>query len=193
MQPVLSICICALQSRIGILAKLCRELDWQIENNNAKELVEVIVNLDNKQKPTGKKRQELLEQAVGKYVVSIDDDDWVSEHYLYEILKGCESDCDAIAIEGWIETNGKNRTDWRTSKDYDNITIKEGGKQVYLRTVNHICPIRREIALQVGFPPKSNAEDKAYSDGVRPLLKTEYRIDKQIYFYKFSTLNKEYK
>jgi hypothetical protein len=193
MQPVLSICICALQSRIGMLGALRRELESQIERCNAQELVEVIINMDNKEKSTGQKRQELLEQAIGKYVASIDDDDMVSVSYMYEVLRACAMDCDVIAIEGWIETNGKNRIDWRTSKDYDNITIWEGGKKIYIRTVNHICPVRREIALQVGFPYISNAEDKAYSDGIRPLLKSEYRIDKQLYFYKFSTLNKEYK
>ena len=134
-----------------------------------------------------------MEQAKGKWITYIDDDDAVSDNYVEEILKGCQSDADCISINGWIETNGKNRIDWRTSKDYDNVTIKENGKQVYLRTVNHICPIRRELALQIGFPDKSNAEDKAYSDGVRPLLKTEYRIEKQLYNYKFSTSNKEYK
>ena len=50
MQPVLSICICSLQSRIGMLGVLRRELEEQIERSNAHGLIEVLINLDNKEK-----------------------------------------------------------------------------------------------------------------------------------------------
>src|SRR5688500_10594285 len=176
MQPLLSILICSIQSRAGMLGALMRELQRQVEEINAEDQVEIIVNLDNKEKSTGKKRQELLDQSRGTYTVSLDDDDWVSADYVLQLLTACDSGCDVIAINGWIETNGRDRIDWRTSKDYDNITVYEDGRKLYLRTVNHICPAKRELALQAGFPDKSNAEDKWYSDRLRELAKSEYRI-----------------
>jgi glycosyltransferase involved in cell wall biosynthesis len=192
MQPVLSICICALQSRIGMLGALRRELESQIERCNAQELVEVIINMDNKEKSTGKKRQELLEQAKGEYIVYIDDDDWVSDDYVCEVLKGCRSKCDVIAIFGWIETDGKNRINWETSAWYDNKTIVDNGKSKYIRTVNHICPSRIELAIQAGFNDVSNGEDKFYSDRLKKLVFTQYTIGKHLYFYRFKSTEKEY-
>lgn len=176
-----------------MLGALLREIQRQVDEINAQNQVEVRVNMDNKEKSTGKKRQELLELATGKFVVAIDDDDWISEDYISEVLKGCQTNCDVVAINGWIETNGSNRISWETSIWFDNITVRTGASIKYQRTVNHICPAKRELALQAGFPDKSNAEDKHYSDRLRPLLSSEYKIEKQIYFYRFSTFNKEYK
>lgn len=193
MQPVLSILICSIQSRIGMLGGLLRDLDEQIERTNSRGLVEIRVALDNKEKTTGAKRQELLYLSQGQYVIYCDDDDTVDEDYIKEILIGCESGADCIPINGWIETNKSNRIYWRISKDYDNITIKENGVKKYLREVNHICAVRRELALLAGFNDVSCGEDKYYSQQLKPLLKTEYIIEKPLYFYHFSTLNKTYK
>ena len=62
------------------------------------------------------------------------------------------------------------------------------------RPVNHLCPVRREIAMQArsisGKPfPESGqiawrGEDVAYAYALRPLLKTEWHIDRVLYNYK---------
>ena len=179
----LSILICSLESRQESLRLLCAELSSQYKPG-----VEILAYVDNKQFSTGYKRQALINEATGKYIIFIDDDDWVEPYYIEELLKAAESDADCFAINGWITTNGKNRVNWKLSKNYKNET--RGG--VYLRTTNHITAVKRELALQVGFPDKSNAEDKWYSDRVVKLLKTEYTIKPPMYHYRFSTLNKEY-
>ena len=181
----LSILICSLESRKYLLEDLLIELYRQAFGT---EGIEILTYVDNKQFSTGYKRNELLKSATGKYIIFIDDDDWVEPYYIEELLKAAESDADCFAINGWITTNGRNRVNWKLSKNYKNET-RSG---VYLRTTNHITAVKRELALQVGFPDKSNAEDKWYSDRVVKLLKTEYKIDKPMYHYRFSTLNKEY-
>lgn len=187
---ILSILIPSLESRAHLLNVLIENINNQIKEHYA---VEVITLVDNKQITTGAKRQRLLEMSKGKYIVFIDDDDYIPEYYVEEMLKGCSSDCDCMAINGHMTTNNTNKIDWRISKDYQNITIKENGFDIYLRKTNHITAVKRDIALIVGFPNKSNAEDKAYSDGINPYLKTEYKIHLPMYHYKYSTLNKEYK
>lgn len=183
----ISILICSLESRNAQLNDLLRELQRQCAELHAKD-IEVLTNVDNKQKSTGRKRQELIEAAAGKYIIFIDDDDWIEPCYIKEILQAAASDADCFAINGWITTNGTNKIEWRLSKDYENRTIKENGhKTVYLRKTNHITAVKREIALQVGFPDKSNAEDKWYSDRVAPLCKTEFQILPLMYHYRFNT------
>lgn len=192
-QPLLSICICAIQERIGLLGDLMRRLHNQMDACNAHELVEVLVELDNKETPTGTKRQRLLERAKGVYHAAIDEDDYVYDWYIEEMIRACKSGCDCVGMTGIMTTNGSKKIEWRISKDYDNVTIKENNVPIYLRHTNHLSPVKTLIALQVGFPPKYNAEDGAYSNGLKGKLKTEYKIQREMYHYRFSTKNKSYK
>ena len=185
----LSILICSLESRKYLLEDLLIELYRQAFGT---EGIEILTYVDNKQLSTGYKRQALINEATGKYIIFIDDDDWVEPYYIEELLKASESDADCFAINGWITTNGRNKMQWFLSKDNANETKFKNGVPYYLRKTNHITAVKKELALKAGFPDKSNAEDKFYSDRVAPLCKTEYKIEKPLYFYKFITTNKEY-
>lgn len=140
---------------------------------------------------TGAKRQQLLSEAIGDYIVFIDADDWVPDYYVSEMLKACMSGADCFAINGIMTTNGDHETKWFISKNFQNKDVREGNKMVYYRRTNHITGVKRSIALAAGFPDKSNAEDKYYSD--RLVLRSEYKIEPPMYTYRFSTLNKQYK
>lgn len=183
----LSILICSLTSRSSQLKALLNGLHLQSEGKP----VEILTNIDNRQKTTGRKRQELLEQSKGEYIVFIDDDDHVPHYYVDEMLKAAESGADCFAINGTMTTDGKNEVQWFISKDYSNDDVIREGKIIYLRHTNHITGVRRDIALKAGFPNKSNAEDKWYSD--RLVLKSEYKISPPMYWYRFSRFNKQYR
>ena len=186
----LSILICSLVSRTELYRLLAKHLNWQMQG--LLHEVELLVLTDAKEVSTGVKRQKLLERAKGDYVVFIDDDDWVPDYYVHEMLKACHTGADCVAIKGTMTTDGTNEIPWRISCRYENKTIHENGRMVYLRKTNHITAVRRTLALQAGFPDKSNAEDKWYSDRVAPLCKTETVIDKPMYHYRYSSKNKEY-
>jgi len=72
-----------------------------------------------------------------------------------------------------------------------NSDVRVGNKTVYHRHTNHITAVKRIIALAAGFPDKSNAEDKHYSDRLQ--LRTEFKIDRPMYTYRFTTKNKQYR
>jgi len=185
---ILSILICGLASRKEKLALLLQNLNAQVTDE-----IEILINIDDKQKSTGEKRNELVAKSRGKYVVFIDDDDKVPNYYVQQMVLACKSNADCIAINGIMTTDGKDEIAWRLSKDNPNITIKENGKNIYLRTTNHITAVKREHAIKAPFPNKSNGEDKAYSDAVNVFLKTEYTISLPMYHYDYSSKNKEYK
>lgn len=186
----LSILICSLYNRKALLDRLLAHLKRQISNSAH---VEILVYTDSKELSTGAKRQELLERAKGEYIVFIDDDDWVPHYYIKEFLRAIQSKADCIAINGTMLTDGSAPVEWAISKNFDNADITSNGEKLLLRTTNHITAVKRSLALQAGFPDKSNAEDKYYSDRLRPLLKTEYEIKEPMYYYRYSTKNKEYK
>jgi len=157
-------------------------------------MVEVLVNADGGEKSTGRKRNELLQQAKGKYVVAVDDDDRVSERYIVELLEAAKSDADCFSISGYMWTNGSNRRDWHISKNYDYCTKQnQQGEDVFYRFPNHIAPIKRQIAAQFEFPDKYQFEDFEWASKIKAsgLIKTEYRIEYvPMYIYDFVSQKK---
>ena len=57
------------------------------------------------------------------------------------------------------------------------------GQRLYQRTPNHLNPIRRELALAVGFRDQSVAEDACFAVQVFPMLEREAFIDQFMYDY----------
>lgn len=186
-QPLLSILICALDERAGMLAILLRSIEEQVEKAGAKDKIEVLVEMDNRKITTGTKRNILLNRAKGVYTVFADDDDWLSPHYIKEIVKACESNCDVVGYKGWMTTNKNDRVDWKISKDLPYREVFEEGKRWYYRFNNHLSPIKREIALQIMFKDITHGEDYDYSVRLKEsgLIKTEVFIDEFLYHYKF--------
>jgi glycosyltransferase involved in cell wall biosynthesis len=182
---VLSILIPTLHKRKGLLSKLLTEL-----NKQRTPEIEILTYADDGAVTTGRKRNDLIKQAAGNYIVAIDDDDMVAPTYIADILGAAKHNPDCITFNGWMETDGTNRTEFRLGIGYPYIATTEKGKVVYLRYPNHITPIRRTIALTVPFPNVSMGEDYDWATKLHngKLLKTEVRIDKPLYFYQYRTV-----
>lgn len=152
------------------LGVFCNEVEICSHNNNVLT--------------TGAKRNALLEMARGKFIVFVDDDDDVSDDYVekifFTILKHPYIDC--IGIEGIITTDGLQQKNWIISIDCKDWYEEN---DVYFRTPNHISPVRREIALQAGFPDVTYGEDREYSRRLLPLCKNEAKIKGPLYHYKY--------
>ena len=189
---ILSILIVTLQSRDKMFRKLMTNLENQLMKFPP-ETIEILVKCDNGEETTGAKRDFLLRRAMGDYCGFIDDDDDIPQYYISEILSAVKSNPDCVPIDGHITTDGLHPISWRMSKDNPNVTIFENGQQVYLRAVNHIGIVRTEIAQKCGFPDIRNGEDKEYSERIFPHLKTEVKINKPMYHYKFTNTPKLYK
>lgn len=183
----LSILICALDYRKELLDRLMNCLNPQLIDE-----VEVIVNSDNKQKTIGLKRDELLRQATGEYIAYVDDDDLVSDNYVSLILDSIRTKPDVIGmcllmtVDKVIEEKSFHSikyTHWWDEPDPEKPWLKR-----YYRNPNHLNPVKRELALIVGFDTKAHGiEDKIYSKAIQPYLKTEVYIETPIYFYESVT------
>ncbi len=188
----LSILICSIKGRELSLRRLLDILEEQKTDE-----VEILVIVDSKKMTIGGKRNMLLKKAKGDYVAFVDDDDIVSEDYIPKILKAIESEPDCCGIEGMITLRLRVRNKDRTSrkkwirgekiqrKFIHSTKYKEWFEKdnIYYRCPNHLSPVKRELALQVGFPNINSGEDKSYSLELLPLLKTEVYIIGPIYFY----------
>ena len=171
----ISLLVCSLESRHRELRHLKNCLAPQLT-----DAVELLVNVDRGQKTIGLKRNELLEEASGEYIAFIDDDDLVSDDYVEKILTAVESNPDCCGMEGIVTFNGQNPRRFVHSLRYREWFERDG---VYYRNPNHLSPVKRELALQVGFPEKNYWEDRDYSARLLHLLNREVYIMGPIYYY----------
>ena len=190
-EPILSILIPSIKRHKEKLTELLNDLNSQAANFSG--MVEILINEDENES-TGTKRNQLLKEATGKYVVSVDADDEVPPYYIQEILRAAQYDTDCIGVSGLMTTNSLDEIGWELSKDFENDTVVRNGRKFYIRKTNHIAPVKRSIALLAGFPDGvSNGEDKAYSDKLNQFLKTEHKIEASpMYYYRYETGQKEY-
>jgi glycosyltransferase involved in cell wall biosynthesis len=173
----LSILICTLEERKLQYDNLRSSLMSQYDSD-----VEILSCCDNREMSVGSKRNALLKQSTGEFLVYIDDDDSIHPNYISLILEALQSNPDCVGMTGIITFNGTN-----PRKFIHSIKVNEWYESngVYYRYPNHLNPVKRELALQVGFPECNFGEDKNYSDRLKPLLKTEVMIDTPIYFYNY--------
>lgn|SRR3990167_2716049 len=191
----LSILIPTLPERKELFANLLNVIHSHIAYCEAWQEVEVMFDSTPKGKlTTGEKRNELLLRSGGKYVWFVDDDDMILKGAIESILKAADTDCDVMAINGIMTTNGRQEKRFYHKLGNPYCASNENGTEIYLRYPNHINPMKREIALQILFPKQNNFEDKAFADTLRDsgLLKTETIIEAPIYHYRYSTVSKTY-
>lgn len=178
----LSILICTIPHRIKMLTNLKGYLVQQSTGYD----VEILS--DGGPGTIGAKRQRLLEQSTGDYVCFIDDDDDINPQYVKLIFDNLGAD--VIGFEGEITTNGRNKKRFTISKEHP--YEEKGG--VYYRCNNHLSPIRRSIAIQIGYKDISFGEDWDYAIRLKEsgLIKTEKYIYSPMYFYRYRTVRKSY-
>lgn len=183
--PLLSILIPTLPGRNESFARLMQHLNEQIRNNKAENVVEILFDpAPRGVKSIGEKRQGLMERARGEYFVFIDDDDWISADYIFEILKGCKSGVDCIGITGWYYVDGAYQKPFIHNISYTEYSEDE---KAYYRPPNHLNPIKREIGHKFQFKNKNHGEDTDWAMEIckSEVLKSCYNIETVMYFYKF--------
>lgn len=177
----LSILICSIFERAEKLEELLQVLEPQLNGQT-----EIIISLDNKEKPVGQKRNELLELAEGEYIVFIDDDDMVPDYYISKIFEALAHKPDAVGITVKMTTNGKNpEMGYCSMKNENWLTHDHNGIKSYLRPIHHLCPVKRKLAIEAGFPRTNFSEDEKYSKSLQPLLNSEKFIEATMYYYLF--------
>ncbi len=182
-RPVLSILIASLTERESRLLRLMEELHRQI--NEVESLVEVHVITDNRENKVGAKRQALLIQSTGKYVCFVDDDDGIAPDYVKKITEALKQKPDAVGFCARRLVNGQHVGQLRYSIANTEWTYVGESQRVGLRTITHLCPVRRELALQAGFDNRGWGEDRGYAFRLMPLLKTQVFIDEELYVYDY--------
>jgi len=175
------ILICTIDERKELFNTLITKLSNQINQLNLSDKIKISFLRDNKEITIGKKRNKLMQNALGKYISSIDDDDDISDDYIYLIYNALLKDPDCIGMTGILFDSG-NQKIFIHSLKYRRYYEKDN---VYYRPPNHLNPMKRIIVKQVLFENKNHGEDTIWALRInkKKILKNEIFIDKPIYFY----------
>lgn len=183
-QKLLTVGILSIDKREESLNKLLGYLK-QITPKKYERNIEILVNKDNKQKTVGKKRNEIVQHASGKYISFIDDDDMVSPDYFASILPELEKDIDCVGFYGDYFVDGSFVMKFCHSSN-NKGHYRMNGTQ--FRPINHLNPIRVEIAKEFPYPEVNYSEDSDYCDRIAAanIIKNESFINKPLYYYMYS-------
>jgi glycosyltransferase involved in cell wall biosynthesis len=187
----LSILVCSTNTRYNtFLPKILDQLFGQYALLSAQdqERVEILVLTDNKQMMLGTKRNELVRMAQGRYVQFVDDDDRVAEDFISALLEGTQSGADVLVFRAAVSLNGEPPKICYYSKDWG---VDYNTADSYHRIPNHICCVKREVSLRSSFPNVLYGEDAGYSKVLLPHLRTQYAIDKVLYYYDYNAATTE--
>lgn len=183
--PILSLLIPTLESRRAQFTALCDGLRRQIAAGRLESQVELLSLCDDGARPTGAKRNALLEQAAGEFVAFVDDDDEVSGDYVMRICEAIRRrpGIDCVGIKGVITFRGLHPRIFVHSIRYSDYSSAGG---VYTRPPYHLNPMRRSIAQAYRFREVYYSEDidwalRILADG---RLRSEEFIDAILYYYR---------
>lgn len=145
--------------------------------------VEVILkggeSFDNGGMSTGAKRNALLDESNGRYVVFIDADDLISDNYISQIVRGCHTSKDVVCFDVLYQNESITKDVYYSrdyKRDYDTL-------QNCYRLPNHLMAIRSGFAKKVRFKDKTYGEDADFAKRLKPYLRSEHQINKTLYTY----------
>jgi GT2 family glycosyltransferase len=183
----LSILIAALKSRAELLQKLATRIDRQIDRAKATEEVEYIMYVDEGEAAVGYKRNALLAQANGEYVVFVDDDDDIADDYVEQILLALRKDpeADCVGFRGLMSVAGRAGARQVIYSLQNDQNVESGG--TYYRLPGHLTPLRKAKLQGISFPEKNLGEDADFSGALyrERRLRKEVFVDKVLYHYRF--------
>ncbi len=182
----LSVLITTLASRAGQLGPLLGKLVGQMKALPEQD-VEIVVFEDQKQFNVGQKRNRLVDEARGDFVAFVDDDDDVSDDYLWQLRQAIAENpgIDCVGFRGLMSVAGQGTRQVHYSLE-NPAQVESGG--TYYRTPGHLNAIRKDCLSGVRFPEQNFGEDADFSLQLarKKALRKEAFVDKVLYHYLFN-------
>lgn len=135
--------------------------------------VEYSINFDNREKSIGRKRQELLQAAKGKYMSFIDDDDAITDAYIEDLRDTIAGGFHVMRLRGQIQQYTF------THSLANTLSGMMASGEVFLRPPNHLNPMLTDVAKMIPFGDAVRGEDLDWTIRLarRGFLEREYSSD----------------
>lgn len=169
--------------RRAMLDRLIGALQPQLTDD-----VQAVVFADGGERSIGQKRQEALQRSTGQWVSMFDDDDVPAPDYVSRVLSVIQgpNPPDVVGFKLAYFSDGRRTGTAVHSYDADRYAGPVPRRR-YNRLPNHLNPVRREIALRVGYKPVDFGEDSDYARRLAALVPrpVEAFIDAELYEYRY--------
>jgi hypothetical protein len=182
--PLLSILTPSVQNRISSnLLKLIDKINNQIEKHGFQKKVEHLIHIDNRIRTVGRKRDNLVQDALGKYISFVDDDDDISDDYVFELVNAIENnpDVDVITFKQNCFINNFEKATAIFGLKNEQQSYSPG--KIFTRKPYHVCAWKRILVKNYHFPSINYGEDYAWISRLWEVAKTEHHIDKTLHAY----------
>jgi hypothetical protein len=115
--------------------------------------IEIGLGFDNKEKSIGRKRQDLVQSAKGKYVSFIDDDDEITDMYIEDVAHTIQHTIPVMRLRGQI---GQYTFTHSLQNRLTDPMARDG---VFLRPPNHLNPMMSDVAKLISYRDSTRGED----------------------------------
>lgn len=193
---ILSILIPSIPERSDKLNALLNELKRQqkslYDNHPTLGEVEILINEGSRflegGLSVGKKREALVQQASGRHLCFLDDDDKIYPNYLEELVRALQCNPDVVTFKSLFTC------DYYCTvinmmlfeKNEEATPYKEVNRNAW-----HICPVRSSIAKKCEFKDINDAEDWDWFKRVLEDINSANHIPAILHNYNHSSLNSE--
>lgn len=174
------------ERRRAFLERLMSHLRPQLS-----ERVEAVTLADEGELSIGAKRQAMLEQATAEWVSFHDDDDIPGPQYVSAVLGVIDSP-DPPDVVGFLlryYVDGREAGAAVHSYTAETYQLPVQARRVRWRRMNrlpnHLNPVRRDLALRVGFADKDHGEDSDYARRLAELNPREAFVPEYLYSYDY--------
>jgi len=145
--------IATIPGREASLDKLVSSLHEKCARIAPSMKYEIRLGFDNREMSIGKKRQQLLESATGKYLTFIDDDDDVTDEYIEDLWQTIYGKFHLMRLRGRIHPYTF------THSIQNKLDGSMANGETFLRPPNHLNPMMTDIAKLVSFKDAFRGED----------------------------------
>jgi glycosyltransferase involved in cell wall biosynthesis len=193
---LLSILIPSIPSRAETFVPLWVEINRQAEWVNTIHVgpgtVEVIIDdspafLDGGLS-IGKKREELVKRASGKYLCFLDDDEGIAPNYLQVLIELCKKGKDVCTFMNISKLDNF----WMiVNMSLHHKENEQGTNGIIKRLPWHICPVKSLYAKVVAFDDINYGEDWKWFEKVLSHCRTEAHSEAVIHQYNHSSKKSE--
>lgn len=188
MTKTLDILIVSIVSRAATFGHQLQRLEKQIARWNGR--VGVLYKIDNGESTIAAKRNALVKESDARYVVFVDDDDFLADDYVESIMSEIlgSPDCVCIGMKVLMANGVWQTNDFsiRHKKKHHEGPLDDDSARLYCCPPGHMCAIKREIMLQFPFDEtmiRGEDTEQALDMARAGALKTERKVDHPIYFY----------
>jgi hypothetical protein len=135
--------------------------------------IEISISFDNREKKIGKKREELLQAAKGKYSSFVDDDDMITDAYFEDALQTIKGEFHCCRLRGQM-----NQYTFTHSIEI-RLDMPMCIGDVFVRPPNHLSIMMTGIGSLVSFSNITHGEDIDWAIRLAKTgwLQTEYQSD----------------